>query len=383
MGNNQSCISEAEILTEAQPFGKKKNIFALPTDFSFADNNDNNDQHDNRQSVSRLHKEDSAATDENRQMGTHQSNNATFDAVRVATLDSFSNMNPSRGFGNGSGAAYKMYDPRCRNIKGKMLVPWRKKKKKKSKPEPMETRGRSIKLDKHHGMVIYTPKQDSNQMSMKHNVADAESAYHDIQIESNELPTDSGNVNKEIRIRLLMKSAEEMRQEVSFKSKGRKHCFVDTSVVCGIQIFVTRYDALSMQTCVESKSSSDPQKIHTGAGTGYTKMMELEGMNVIKPTTISEDKIKDMISIFREKVYFPSDKAEQRIVSQNQEKKIYDLSGILVGDFSNVYSAFVPFGIGRQMFTPERLMNTVIDPGELFLVAFQYTYLCVCVCVHV
>jgi hypothetical protein len=130
---------------------------------------------------------------------------------------------------------------------------------------------------------------------------------------------------------------------------------------------------------VESKSSSDPQKIHTGAGTGYTKMMELEGMNVIKPTTISEDKIKDLISIFREKVYLPSDKAEQRIVSQNQEKKIYDLSGILGGDFSNVYSAFVPFGIGRQMFTPERLMNTVIDPGELLLVAFQYTYLCVCV----
>jgi hypothetical protein len=243
--------------------------------------------------------------------------------------------------------------------------------KEKNKPEPMKTRGRTFKLDKYHSMVVYTPKKSHHDpMSVVEHETD--STYHNVPIESNhQVGTKSKHQQNEMRIRLLLKSAEEMRREVSFKSKGRKHCFVDTSIVCGIQIFVTRYDTLP------PAQSSDYQRVIKNSGNGgYTKMQELDGMNVIKPTSIADDKVNDLISIFKEKVQFPLDSemqdgSEQASVGEHQtEKKIYDLSGFQVGNFSDAYSALVPFGIGKQTFTPERLMSTLIDPGKLLFPLF-------------
>jgi hypothetical protein len=125
MGNSQSCISEAEVITEAQPFGKKKNIF-------FSSPQDGEEEDVQRTVVCRP--PSVSPSDENQPKDTPSttSDATSFDyAVRVATLDT----SPSSCFfsssklpiGCGGGGTFKKYDPRCKTIKGNMF-PWRKKK---------------------------------------------------------------------------------------------------------------------------------------------------------------------------------------------------------------------------------------------------------------
>jgi len=380
MGNDQSSASTAEIITEAQPGGNKKIPWIPAAEDFFVLPNDNDCQ-----TVSAPHSNQVSSTaEENLQNAAIQKSGPILDAVRVAALDSFPKLNPGVQTVGCVGGC-KTYDPRCRYSKRKLL-PW---KKEEPKPEPMETRGRTMKLDKHHSMVLYTTTKDhayNNPMSIGNEVKSNTTTHRNrnvMESKRNELKTESNNSNnnsREYRIRLLLKSEEEMRQEVSIKSKGRKNCFVDITIVCGIQIFVTRYDSLPIQLSSEDSKSSDYQSINSG----YTKIMALDGMNFIKPTTIPEDKINQLISIFQEKVHFPLDEgehesSEQSPVGQNhQGKKFYDLSGCLVGNLSDVYSALVPVGIGKQTFTPERLMNTVIDPVDDVICLDQENHVYVC-----
>lgn len=225
--------------------------------------------------------------------------------------------------------------------------------------KPVVTTGLTMKVDSNHNILVYCSKKRRNEA----NNSAAQSKKEDISAAA--LPDKYtkifGEQDKSPKTKLVVKDLNEVRNVISIKSKGRKDCYIDSSVVAGLQLFVMRH--------FESQGESFPQSFRTnndGVG-GFVSYKQMSGMNILKPTLIGDEQFQNLLI-----------QCKKHLVSSNQKKtedtegigQIYDLNGkqTSVNDskYSKILAAFVPRGLGKQTFLPERVLNTTIPPGEYF-----------------
>lgn len=231
--------------------------------------------------------------------------------------------------------------------------------KKQKDQKPVVTTGLTMKVDSNHNILVFCSKKSRNEA---HN-STLQSKKEDISAAA--LPDKYtkifGEQDKTPKTKLVVKDLNEVRNVISIKSKGRRDCYIDSSVVAGLQLFVMRHS--------ESQGESFPQSFRAnndGVG-GFVSYKQMSGMNILKPTLIGDEQFQNLLIL-----------CKKHLVSSNKNKtedtegigQIYDLNGkqTSVNDskYSKILAAFVPRGLGKQTFLPERVLNTTIPPGKYY-----------------
>ena len=255
--------------------------------------------------------------------------------------------------------------------------PWKKKKK---EPKEIVTTGITMKLDETHNMLLFLPEKRKASMQRK-NERRVRRAFN-IELENeNARSTTLHDAGQDAKTKLIVKDVDEMKDIISMRTRGRRDGFVDSAIVSGVQIFVTRYNPEMEASNVGAESAPQSRAVRNNvplvAG-GFVSKSTLGGMNVLKPTTLDEEHLDGLLKVCREKLGVDRNKVNLKHPESASEKEdslkevkdgqvvttqqVYDLSGH-PKRFAKVCSAVVPRGIGKQLFTPERVMNTSIKAG--------------------
>ncbi len=257
--------------------------------------------------------------------------------------------------------------PSKKKSKRRSWLPWKKRKEAKE----FVTTGVTVRLSSNHNIVLFRPQQPSKGYLSLQNERKGRRSFNDE--EKLQEAFDSANS----RTKLVNQNTTETRRLISMQLKGRKDSFIDSSIVCGKQIFATRYhDPENFNICPRE---SAPQSMDHSASTGgYTRRSVLLGMNVLKPSIFEEERLQELLLICRERLNIDEYKSHsiqqetsQNDAIQNEAPNHICCSGA-APDMSNILCAVVPPGIGMELFNPERVQSTNIRPGVYLLSSFNF-----------
>jgi hypothetical protein len=250
--------------------------------------------------------------------------------------------------------------------KRRSWLPWKKRKETKE----FVTTGVTVRLNANHNMVLYRPTEQHSKgyLSLQNERKGRRSFNHGL-----EKPCQISDFAS-AKTKLVMKDVAEMRSMVSMHLKGRRDSNIDSSIVCGDQIFATRYNDTDNFNNAPRESAPQSRAAAVSTG-GYTPRPTLRGMNVLKPTILDEKRLHELLSICREKLNInenytnstrPESSPRTKQIVHKEKQNNAPLSRNF-RDLSNVLSAVVPPGIGIELYTPEIVQNTNIGSGKYLL----------------
>jgi len=362
--------------------------------------------------------------------------------------------------------------PRTKRTKNKNSVkkrPWRFQWRKKRIKEEVVTTGITMKLDDSHTMLLFIPSKKANAQSntdMKRKTANviggigrekmpqAKQSSSPI-YGSEECDQAVGVANAPghpfqvgMTTRLVIKDVDEMRNIVSMKMKGKKDCFVDSIIVCGVQIFVTRCrpdegtldvdeNANDTNVAVKGSSRSPPGTSSPQCESAPTRRRKhsfssdllpasssngclfqasnVGGLNVVKPSTLKDEKLDELLTICKTKLRFEVRSGNRSRAGEVYSKRSADGNYAVVGSiaresatpaaaadasgpqraqyellpktydlfghpqqFAKVFSAVIPLGIGRKLYTPDAVFNNSVDAVDEMICVDKANRIYVC-----
>ena len=253
--------------------------------------------------------------------------------------------------------------------------PWRKRK----EYNGFVTTGVTVRLNNNHNVVLYLPstgEQKSNDVIKSRNER-RKGAPNGIESMRDETFTDFHSA----KTKLVIKDASEMKKFITMHTRVRKAHSIDVGLVCGVQIFVTRYNEKQIETFnVQSSESAPTMRPVASRIGGFVPRRSLRGMNVLHPSILLDNKLQELLSICKLKLFAKDDRnadttrkksadGNNKIVHRLNSQNVHDLSGRLRNNtnLSRMLSAIVPQGIGRELFIPERVLNSKLGPSKCSL----------------
>jgi len=325
-------------------------------------------------------------------------NHKTSDPVIIAKMDPITKAKAKSKSKKVSASANK--PDLFRKKKRRAWFPWKKKREHK----PMITTGLTFKLDSKHNMLIYLPKKVKPAVGDEHEHVQQKNtkpSVEDITIAA--LPdlysTIFGENVKKTRTKLVVKDMDEIRGVVSMRMKARKDCYVDPCIVTGLQLFVMRHygpddndnerEHGGSNTLLQEAAPHPQSRLPWSGAHGFVPNQDMKGMNILQPTTLDPEKIEELLTIFRNTIGVDFDKKEEQGRGQYTAITADALSSSLhkqeknnlsehKTNFSRVYSAIIPRGIGKVIFAPERVINNLVDPVEDMICIDQESHIYVC-----
>lgn len=289
------------------------------------------------------------------------------DKVIIAKVDAIRKSKPKQK----SAASTRRGNISSRKKKWCTWFPWKRRKEHK----PVVTTGLTMKLDSKHSMLIYFPDDREDIKDNDKKASEEKSSKSSL---LDQCCTIFGDDKKPTRTKLLIKDVDDVRGVVSMKIKGRKDCCVDPTIVCGLQLHAMRHHGPDNN---KSLQESAPQsRMPRQDACGFIPHRDMKGMNVLAPTMIESQKFQELMSICNEKLGAHFEKETNiplaitedgkarpaHSVRDEDNNKVYDLSGCS-SQFSRVYSAIVPRGIGKHIFTHDRVLHNLVEPGNYFI----------------
>ncbi len=250
---------------------------------------------------------------------------------------------------------------------------WRKNKRSK---KSIVTTGLTMKVDEEHNMLLFIPEKHRAMQQKQERKGKSKKVVID-------LGTYDSRKQGSGTTQLIMKDSFDVKETFSLKLKGRRDSPIDPSIVCGIQIFLTRCDPmdnLENLPCESAPNSDSKAKRGVLLPGGFEQIKTFGSLNVTRPNSISGEKLEELLQICKKQLGFDSAEKKSRddkdansahgigeseadLRYQPLSSRVYDLSGNS-RKLSKVFSAIVPRGVGREIFTHEAVMNTAVPPGK-------------------
>ncbi len=238
------------------------------------------------------------------------------------------------------------------------------------------TTGLTMKIDEEHNMLLFIPEKNRDMQQKQDRKGKSKKVVIDLETYENR-KQGSGTTQ------LVVKDSFDVRETFSLKLKGRRDSPIDPSIVCGMQIFLTRCDPMDNPEnlpCESAPTSDTLTKRGVLLPGGFQQIKTFGSLNVTRPNSISGEKLEELLNICKKQLGFDSannkshDDRDANSVNevgeseadsryQSLSSRVYDLSGNS-RKLAKVFSAIVPRGIGREMFTHEAVLNTSVPPGK-------------------
>jgi hypothetical protein len=261
----------------------------------------------------------------------------------------------------------------AKKVQRRSLLPWKKRKESKE----FGTTGITVQLDDNHSMLLYRPTEQhlKGYLSLKNERKGRRNFYYGL-----DRPCQLTYFS-DIKTKLVMKDAAEMKNIISMNIKGKRDSNIDISIVCGVQIFVTRYNDCGNFNREPSESAPQSRSIAATKG-GFSSSRSLQGVKLLQPTYLKESKLQGLLSIGRDKLF----SKEQRRADISPPGSSLHTKQPIQRDFfsrnhpnlSKVHSAIFSQGMGTEIFSQKRVENTSISPVEEMICIDEANEIYVC-----
>lgn len=249
-----------------------------------------------------------------------------------------------------------------------------RKKKKKGSDSRIVTCGKTLNVDNDHDILVFSP---DTFRALKQKINEGCQPSQKISVN---LDGSKGQVIGSSQI--ILQDEAFVRAAYPKHLRKAKDIARNSSIVCGTQIFVKRFDPNELDQnsrCESAPPRTMANKPYQLPG-GFERIKALNGLNLVTPTLISYDKLDEILDIISENIHMDDqdsikdEPGNTKIVHASDDFNVFRNSSNLC----NTFSAIVTRGAGREIFGDHALSSTSIRPVKHMIRLYEGSNIYVC-----